>query len=284
MKISLRAPAKINLSLDVCGKRADGYHLLESVMQTISLCDQIEIAESKEFSLFCDEASLPLDESNLAYKAWAKFKERYQLQANVQIRLQKNIPLAGGMAGGSTDCAAVLRGLDRLFGLNLSRFELRSLAAELGSDVPFCLYGGTALATGVGEVITDLKPCPELYVLALNAGFPVSTPAVYGALRLADCPHPDVAAMRAAIAKGDALAVIAAAGNSLEQPAFELFPLLADFKKRIEDYGIKAMLSGSGGTMLGLTTDKERAEAAQRALGADFGFSGVFSLVSAQDI
>ena len=284
MEICLQAPAKINLTLNVCGKREDGYHLLESVMQTISLCDQVRIAESKEFCLSCDNLALPTDQSNLAYKAWALLKNRYELPGNVRIELSKRIPLAGGLAGGSTDCAAVLKGVNRLFGLGLSDQTLRSLAAELGSDVPFCVGGGTALATGVGDQITELAPCPEFYVLAVNGGFEVSTPRVYGALRLDACPHPDVAKMQAAIRDQDLAAIFAAAGNSLEQPAFELFPALAAFKAQVGAHGFTALLSGSGGTVLGFTDDWERAEWALEEIGGSFRFAGAYRLLAAAEI
>jgi len=273
--LTLIAPAKINLCLDVVGRREDGYHLLRSLMQTIDLCDEVRISESADFALFCDAAELPCDESNLAFRAWRLISQRYGIKENVRIDLKKRIPMAAGLAGGSTDCAAVLVGVNKLFGLGASAAELQEMAATMGSDIPFCVTGGTALAEGVGSDITLLSAAPELFVVVVNDGVPVSTPMVYKNLDLKACDHPDVEAMLKAVRENDAKALLANIGNSLEQPAFKLFPALAAYKQRMNELGLVGLLSGSGGTTLGLTEDREKAEWAAKKLAADFKYCGV---------
>lgn len=267
------APAKINLSLDILGRRADGYHLLRSVMQTVSLCDVVEVRLAAKTTVSCNNAALPCDESNLAWRAWLLMQEEFALDAGVDIRLDKQIPLGGGLAGGSTNAAQVLLAVDELFELHLSAEKLHSLALSLGADVPFCLAGGTALAAGVGEELTPLMSCPELRLVLVNPGFMVPTPTVYhqyDAMNLSPTNATD--AVLAAIEQGTPFAVRDAVGNALEAPAFALYPQLAAIKAELAGLGLAALLCGSGATVMGIARDKKQAAQAAAALDGKFPF------------
>lgn len=282
MTVKIPAPAKINPALDVVGKREDGYHLLQMVMQTINLYDEITVSRAPQTELVCNNPKVPQDNSNICMAAWRALKTACKITGGVKIEINKKIPLAAGLAGGSTDGAAVMLALNREFELGLSMAELQKAAASLGADVPFCLQKGTALAEGIGDILTPLTPCPKIYILALNAGFEVSTVEVYKNLRLPQIKNrPCLKDMLNAIEAQDTAAVIASTGNVLEQSAFELFPELAVTKKRIADLGLKALMSGSGGTMLGLTADREQAAFALHKLEDDFEFAGIFETVQA---
>lgn len=278
MTVKVHAPAKINLALDVVGKLENGYHLLEMIMQTIDLYDRVSVKEAKETSLICNVESVPTDESNICIKAWQKIKEKYNLPGGVKIEIDKNIPVAAGMAGGSTNGAATILAVNKEFDLGMTFDEMKAIGVTLGADVPYCIQQGTALAEGIGDKLTELIRCPKIYVLAVNAGFPVSTVQVYKNLVWNQVEHhPDVKAMIKAIEIQDAAGVIENLGNVLETSAFKLFPELAVTKARIADLGLAALMSGSGGTMLGLTEDLELAEYALKKLKDEFPFAGVFA-------
>ena len=265
--ITLAARAKINLALDVVGKLENGYHLVQMVMQTIGLADRVRVALAKTTTLFCDAPEVPQDESNLAFKAWQLLQKAYALPDGVAIHIQKQIPLAGGLAGGSTDAAAVLWAVNRLYDLQLPLAKLAEFALQLGADVPFCLTGGTQLAEDIGQKLTPLSPCPELQVLVVNPGFPVNTGQVYQTLRWQQVPaHPDVAEMCRQIQRQDQAGILTCTGNVLEYATFQLFPQLARLKQEIAQLGLVAMMSGSGGTMLGLAAEKQPVLAAAQAL------------------
>ena len=183
--IALESFAKINLSLDVLHKRDDGYHEISTVMQQIDLKDRVILKDKeKGIEIQCNKEGVPLDESNTVYKAWEKIVEKTGVNRGVHIIIEKNIPVASGLAGGSSNGAAVLRGLNQLWGLNLSEEELFQIGKEIGADVPFCLMGGTAWATGIGEKLTRLKDFSNKLIIVANISVPVSTAYVYNNLNL----------------------------------------------------------------------------------------------------
>lgn len=267
------APAKINLSLDIVGRRPDGYHLLKSVMQTLSLADVVEVALAQQTTVRATDAALPCDESNLAWRAYKLLADEFGLDAGVAVKLTKQIPLGGGMAGGSTDAAQVMLAVNELFALGLTADELRRRAVKLGADVPFCIDGGTALAEGIGELITPLDPCPELRLVLVNPGFAVPTPAVYARLdNMAAAPIDYTAAVLAALQTGSPRAVAAALGNALEPAAFALYPQLAALKAELAALGLAPLLCGSGATVFAVAADKKRAAIAADALSGKYPF------------
>lgn len=277
MTITRSAPAKINLALDVVGKKDNGYHLVEMIMQTITLQDTVTVTAATETVLYCNRADVPTGTANICLKAWQLMKERYQLPDGLRVEIHKEIPVAAGLAGGSTDGAAAMLAINEEFRLGLSLTELKRLGARLGADVPFCLQKGTALATGIGDELQVLPACPPLFVVAVNAGFPVNTADVYRNLVWHQLPsHPNIKEMRKALYRQDVEALLQNAENVLEQSAFALFPALRETKERLGSLGIFPIMSGSGGTMLGLTPDREKAEFALTRLRADFPFAGIF--------
>ena len=278
MTVTLPAPAKINPALDVVGKRPDGYHLLNMIMQTINLHDQVRVSQAPTTELTCNKAEVPTDAGNICIKAWQTMQAAYNLSGGLRIEIEKNIPVAAGMAGGSTNGAATILGINEEFRLGLTTDEMKKIASALGADVPYCIQQGTAQAQGIGDKLTELPSLPQLFVLAVNAGFAVSTVQVYKNLQWDKVEtHPDIPAMIDAIRRGDASGVLANLGNVLETSAFRLFPQLAATKERIAALGLHAIMSGSGGTMLGLTADEELANYALKKLASDFPFAGVFA-------
>jgi len=272
LSIVEQACAKINLVLDVLGKRADGFHEVKMVMQSVDLCDVVRISASDGLRLIVTGADLPSDDSNIAVKA-AKLMAHYaQKQPDVLIELEKNIPLAAGLAGGSADAAAVLRGLNRLWQLNWSMDRLEKIAAELGSDVPFCVQGGTALATGRGEVLTRLPDCPEVIVVIAYPELEVSTAWVYKnfARELVVKP-PKVDVVLKALEQEDLLTIIDylnnETGNVLESVTVKAYPIVAEIKQTMLAAGAKAsLMSGSGPSVFGLVGDQQTAQVVVDAL------------------
>lgn len=255
MRILEKAPAKINLSLDVTGKRPDGYHEVEMIMTTIDLADRIELTELPEnvIRVASHNRFVPDDQRNLAYQAAKLLKERFQVKKGVSIMITKVIPVAAGLAGGSSDAAATLRGLNRLWDLKLSVEELAELGAEIGSDVSFCVYGGTALATGRGEKIRHISAPPHCWVVLAKPTIGVSTAEVYRRLNLQQVRHPDVQAMIDAIEEKSFQKVCGQLGNVLESVTLSLHPEVAMIKNQMKRFGADAVLmSGSGPTVFGL--------------------------------
>ncbi|MCY8825146.1 4-(cytidine 5'-diphospho)-2-C-methyl-D-erythritol kinase [Bacillus atrophaeus] len=255
MRILEKAPAKINLSLDVTKKRPDGYHEVEMIMTTIDLADRIELTEiaEDEVRVASHNRFVPDDQRNLAYQAAKLIKGRYKVKKGVSIMITKVIPVAAGLAGGSSDAAATLRGLNRLWKLNLSVEELAELGAEIGSDVSFCVYGGTALATGRGERIRHISAPPHCWVILAKPTVGVSTAEVYRQLKLDKVEHPDVNGMIEAIEEKSFQKVCGQLGNVLESVTLDMHPEVAMIKNQMKRFGADAVLmSGSGPTVFGL--------------------------------
>nr|WP_269151749.1 4-(cytidine 5'-diphospho)-2-C-methyl-D-erythritol kinase [Sutcliffiella horikoshii] len=250
-----KAPAKINLSLDVLHKRPDGFHEVKMIMTTIDLADRIELSERKDgqISIISHNRYVPDDNRNLAYQAASLLKDRYNVQQGVSIAITKVIPVAAGLAGGSSDAAATLRGLNKLWKLGLTLDELAEIGAEIGSDVSFCVYGGTALATGRGEIIKHIPAPPHSWIVLAKPTIGVSTAEVYNNLNLDKVTHPDVDGMLEAIYENDYAKMIGLVGNVLESVTLKLYPEVAHIKDQMKKFGADAVLmSGSGPTVFGI--------------------------------
>ncbi|SHO52958.1 4-(cytidine 5'-diphospho)-2-C-methyl-D-erythritol kinase [Anaerocolumna xylanovorans] len=264
--IKLKAYAKINLGLDVVRKREDGYHEVRMIMQTIGLYDKVSILRTNNTSITVKTnlPYLPTDENNLVYKAAALIKKTYNISQGVHIILDKKIPVAAGLAGGSSNAAAVLYGLNRLFHLRLPKEELLALGLKLGADVPYCLIRGTALSEGIGEKLTPLPPFPSCYVLIVKPGINVSTRYVYENLKLnEEIDHPDIDAILLAIKENDLHGAVKHFGNVLETVTTKEYPVIGEIKEQLINAGaITSLMSGSGPTVFGLFDSKENAERA----------------------
>ncbi|WP_068784349.1 4-(cytidine 5'-diphospho)-2-C-methyl-D-erythritol kinase [Paenibacillus phocaensis] len=262
MKIYEKAPAKINLMLDVLHKRPDGYHEVEMIMTMVDLADRLEMsALPRDTIIISSQAGyIPLDEKNLAFQAAKLIKERYNVQSGVYIHLDKKIPVAAGLAGGSSDAAATLRGLNRLWELDIPDEELKALGSELGSDVPFCVTGGTALATGRGEVLTPLPSPPQCWVVLAKPPINVSTAEVYSRLQAEQITHhPSASRMQEALEKRSFTDVCQELGNVLEQVTLQLHPEVAHLKEAMLRLGADGVLmSGSGPTVFGLVSKESK--------------------------
>ena len=269
-QIELKALAKINLGLDVLGKRENGYHDVRMVMQSVYLYDEVKITKRKEpgIVLSTNLGFLPSGEGNIAYKAEQLLMDEFQIGQGVDIVLDKHIPVAAGLAGGSSDAAAVLFGMNRLFGLKLSQQELMERGVKLGADVPYCIMRGTVLAEGIGEKLTVLPPMPKCTVLIAKPPVSVSTKTVYEALDAQEITvHPDIDGIIAGLEKGDVRAVASSMGNVLEGVTIPMHPVIAEIKKEMTDAGaLGAMMSGSGPTVFGLFDNRAAAKAAQRRI------------------
>lgn len=261
LKLLVKAPAKINLSLDVLHKRPDGYHEVEMIMTTIDLADRLELTllEKDEIHIVSHNRFVPDDQRNLAYQAAVLLKKRFSVNKGVIIRIEKTIPVAAGLAGGSSDAAATLRGLNKLWNLQLTMDELAQLGAEIGSDVSFCVYGGTALAKGRGEKITHLPAPPTCWVVLAKPYIGVSTADVYRRLNLTDIRHPETDKMIHALETSDFQSVCANLGNVLEDVTLKVHPEVALIKEQMKRFGADAVLmSGSGPTVFGLVQHDSR--------------------------
>lgn len=261
MKISIKAPAKINLSLDVLHKRGDGYHEVEMIMTTVDLADRIELTllEENKIKVDVSEGYVPSDQRNLAYQAAQLLKERFRVSKGVMIFIKKNIPVSAGLAGGSSDAAATLRGLNQLWNLNLTMDQLAELGSEIGSDVSFCVYGGTALATGRGEKIKHISSPPPCWVILAKPPIGVSTAEIYRNLKTDEITHPNINEMISAIEKSDYSLICNQLGNVLETVTFKLYPQVERIKDQMIRFGADGVLmSGSGPTVFGLVKHESR--------------------------
>ena len=268
--IRLKARAKINLGLDVVRRREDGYHEVRMVMQMLRLYDQIDIEKTQEPGILVRSnlSFLPTDERNIAYKAAKVMIEQFGLKQGVIIRIEKHIPVAAGMAGGSTDCAAVLYGMNKLFGLRLNQKKLREIGVKLGADVPYCLMRQTALSEGIGEILTPISPLQDCPILIAKPSVSVSTRHVYEQLKLDEqTMHPDIDGIVTALADGDLYGVTDRMANVLETVTIPEHPVIDEIKKQMMTSGaVNALMSGSGPTVFGLFDDRAKAKAAYSRL------------------
>lgn len=269
-EMRLKALAKINLGLDVIRRREDGYHEVKMIMQTIRLYDRIVMRKRREpkIQVKTNLFYLPENENNLVYKAAKLLIEEFKIQQGVQIDLQKFIPVAAGMAGGSSDAAAVLYGMNRMFHLGLSLEELMEHGVKIGADVPYCLMRGTALAEGIGEQLTKLSPVPQCKILIAKPAISVSTKFVYENLKLDEnTVHPDIDLLIQDIETKNLADMAAHMGNVLESVTIPNYPVIAQIKEQmIKDGALNAMMSGSGPTVFGIFDDKEKAEVAYKRM------------------
>jgi len=264
--IKLNAYAKINLGLDVVRKREDGYHEVRMIMQTIGLYDKVSInrVNNSSISLSTNLHYLPTDENNLVYKAAALIISECQIKQGVNIKLEKKIPVSAGMAGGSTDAATTLFGMNRLFDLNLSREDLMRLALRLGADVPYCIMRGTALSEGIGEILTPLPHFPACHVLIVKPAINVSTRYVYENLKLdAQTKHPDINGIIHQIKQKNLYGATKLFGNVLETVTEKEYPIITEIKEKMLLLGsIGSLMSGSGPTVFGIFDNVNLAEKA----------------------
>lgn len=255
-RVVTKAYAKINLGLDVIRKRPDGYHEVKMIMQTVDLYDVLLVSKKEEdtITISTQREDLPVNEDNLIYKAIKLMKEVYGFPGGVHVELVKNIPIAAGMAGGSTDAAAAMRAINELFELNRPLKELEKHAVKIGADVPYCIQGGTVLSEGIGELLTDLPNAPQCILLIAKPDIMVSTKYVYENLNLPGLKnHPDIDAMVKAIKCGDMQAMLEPMDNVLATVTEEKYGIIKEIKQAMEKNGaIKAMMSGSGPTVFGI--------------------------------
>lgn len=270
-EISVKALAKINLGLDVVRRREDGYHEVKMVMQTIHLFDRLEMKKTAGgITMTTNLSFLPTNENNLVYKAAKLLMNEFQIRDGIDVKLHKYIPVAAGMAGGSTDAAAVLYGMNRMFELGLSKEELMQRGVKIGADVPYCIMRGTALAEGIGEQLTALPPMVKCPILIAKPQISVSTKFVYENLKLDEnTVHPDIDRLVEDIRRKDLAAITSDMGNVLETVTIPNYPVIAEIKEHMMEHGAAgAMMSGSGPTVFGLFDDKEKAVAAYEAMQA----------------
>jgi len=275
----LTAPAKVNLSLDVLGHREDGYHFVEMVLQTIDLCDEIKVERTTngKIKVICSHPHVPTSQDNLVWKAAQLLREECggTRGLGATITISKNIPVAAGLAGGSSNAATVMKGLNQLWGLNLPESELARIGLRLGADIPFCLRGGTALARGIGEELTTISSPPKLWVVLFKPNVGVSTAEVYKNYdETIVRRRPNNRALLTAIESGDLQAMAAAMENVLESVTFGRLPLLLRLKQKAMELGaLTALMSGSGPTIYALTPDYRRAIAIYNGLKHQVEFS-----------
>lgn len=271
-QIKLKAYGKINIGLDVTGKREDGYHLVRMIMQTVSLHDDVVLKKQPEGIIVkTNKPFIPNDERNLAFKAAKLVREEFGISEGVRIDIGKRIPVAAGMAGGSTDAAAVLKGMKALFGLDLDEETMDALAVRLGADVPFCLRRGTYLAEGIGEELTRLPDIPACFCLLVNPGFGVSTKTVYQRIdEIEDLVHPEIDRTIEGLGRKSIEDVALSMGNILEYAVLPDHPEIQTIKDKMRENGaIGAMMSGSGPTVFGLFREEEYLDKAFAAFEGD---------------
>ena len=266
----LQAFAKINLGLDVLGKREDGYHEVRMIMQTIRMYDQLDMRKSVEpgIHLTTNKKYIPVDENNLVWRAAKLMMDTCGIIEGVSIHLHKVIPVAAGMAGGSSDAAATLVGMNRLFHCGLSKEKLMELGVQIGADVPYCVLRGTALAEGIGEKLTVLPPMPDCWILIGKPGISVSTKYVYTTLDLnTDTVHPDIDGMKKALEDGNLYGITERMGNVLQDVTIPAYPEVERIKEQMKALGaLNAMMSGSGPTVFGIFDNEEKAQEACQKL------------------
>lgn len=268
--LTLKALAKINLGLDVLGRRETGYHDVRMVMQTIYLYDKVTLMKMEESGIQVETnlSYLPVDENNIAYKAAKLLIDEFDIREGVHIKLEKRIPVAAGMAGGSSNAAAVLVGMNRMFDLGLSQSELMKRGVTLGADVPYCVMRGTALAEGIGEELSSLPPMPKCYILVAKPAISVSTKWVYETLDAKEIvEHPDIDGLLQGLKEQDLSKIASSMGNVLESVTIEKYPIIETIKDAMKEAGaLNAMMSGSGPTVFGIFDDRKVAKEAWRKI------------------
>lgn len=258
-----KANAKINLSLDVLKKREDGFHEVEMIMTTIDLADRLIFSEidSNDIVIKTDKFYLPVDESNIVYKTIELIKTEYQINKGIEVFIEKNIPIAAGLAGGSANAAVTIKALNKIWELDMSEEKMMELGARLGSDVPFCIYNKTALATGRGEIITPISQPPKCWVLIVKPHFGVSTKEIYESIKMDEIEHPDTKAMLKFIEEKNYKGVCNTLKNSLEKVTSSKYPIVNDVKNKLQKYGVDGVLmSGSGPTVFALIKNERKAK------------------------
>jgi 4-diphosphocytidyl-2-C-methyl-D-erythritol kinase len=264
-RLYTKAMGKINFSLDAINKRTDGYHNLKMVMQTVELHDILEIRKvENEITVICENSLVPANDSNIAYKAARALCDYTNLNLNVSIHIDKNIPVAAGMAGGSSDAAAVLKGINELFSLNLNMNELMKIGKTIGADVPYCLCGGTMLAEGIGDVLTPLAPLNGVNIVLVKPRIEVSTAWVFRNFINSDViERPDTDALISALKKNDLKAIGSKLANVLESVTVKAYPIINEIKATLLDCGaLGSIMSGSGPTVFGIFEDYASAQKA----------------------
>lgn len=264
--LTLKALAKINLGLDVLGRRDNGYHDVRMVMQTIYLYDNVTLTRTEESGIQVETnlSYLPVDENNIAYKAAKLLIDEFDIREGVHIKLDKRIPVAAGMAGGSSNAAAVLVGMNRMFDLGLSQSELMERGVTLGADVPYCVMRGTALAEGIGEELSTLPQMPKCYILVAKPAISVSTKWVYETLDAKEIvEHPDIDGLLQGLKEQDLSKIASSMGNVLESVTIEKYPIIETIKDAMKEAGaLNAMMSGSGPTVFGIFDNRKVAKEA----------------------
>ena len=268
MKIS--AMSKVNLGLDVLRRRDDGYHEVRMIMQTLKLCDELyfEETQKKEISIVCNSENLECDENNLIYKAARLIMDEAGIDRGLDIRLKKNIPIAAGMAGGSSDAAATLVALNKMFDIDFDIAKLKEMGVKIGADVPYCIEGGTQLSEGIGEKLTRLKDAPQCFVVVAKPHIGVSTKYVYENLHVETIKtHPNIDAMLKGIDAGDLIEISSHMENILENVTEKKYPVIAMLKSKLKSMGaLNSLMSGSGPTVFALFDDRDKADKACEAV------------------
>ena len=269
-ELKLKAKAKINLGLDVVRKREDGYHEVRMIMQMINLYDKITLRKKTEpgITVTANLSYLPVNEDNLVYRAAKLLMDEFQVDGGLEIELQKYIPVAAGMAGGSTDAAAVMVGVNRIFQLGLNKKQLMERGVKIGADVPFCIMRGTALAEGIGEELTPLPAMPHCSLMIAKPKIHVSTKFVYGNLKVGELTeHPDIDGQVQALRENNLEQLVTRMGNVLETVTIPAYPVIDEIKHTMMKYGaMGAMMSGSGPTVFGIFEKEDKAQEVCRLL------------------
>ncbi len=278
--LRVKANAKINLSLDVLGTLPNGYHEVKMIMQSVDLCDELQITPENNDSIIltCDNDKLSCGDDNLIIRAAKALMDYVGKHNGVSIKLIKNIPMAAGLAGGSADAAATLVGLNRLFDYGLNTIELKAIGAKLGADIPFCIQGGTSLAEGIGEILTPISPLTDTYIILVKPPIDVSTKYVYDNLILDnETVHPETDLMIDLLKEGRPDILATKLCNILETVTVKRYPTINDIKNALlDDNALGALMSGSGPTVFGLFNDESTAEAASEHIKDAFGYKDIF--------
>lgn len=259
LKTEISAYGKVNLALDVLYKREDGYHEIKTIMQQIDLSDKLMISERRGgVSISCDNRLVPLDRTNLAYRAWEEISKLTGTKTGLEIRIEKRIPVAAGLAGGSTNGAALIKALNEMWDLGLTVQEMMDIGLKIGADLPFCIMGGTALAEGIGERLTPLKPLVGVPMLVANPGIQISTPYAYSRLKLTD-KRIDIDMITTCIEKGELKCIANSLSNVMEDVIITENPVIGQIKDfMISNGALGALMSGSGASVFGIFEDHEK--------------------------